>query len=167
MISYVIISISIGVLLALLPWIPWRRIALHWVGDDPDRCIVYMKSGHHVKKYYGRVDLKVTTAREYQYDKDHKWSRVVLPKDYCMDFIEGYLMIGVKDGFIDAIPVLGQGGVFGQDDFEMYADARDSIGLKNSIQSVKSAGLNILFVVIAAVVGAGLMYVFQNYILKR
>lgn len=124
-------------ILAIIRTIEWRRLALKWVGYNPDRAQVYVKSGNNISPAVLGVRDKdnpnIYHYREFNNPKDK--SSVILPDDYPHENLYGRRLIGVIDGKAVASPF----GFMKDEDLKKYRETKYEVSVLTLGQAVVKA----------------------------
>lgn len=166
-----IIILAFLILLLIANRIPWRDWAIKWVKYNPQKGVIYIKTGMYVTKYFSKRFYEADEGQMYYYDQGKiKEQVVIIPKQYPHIDIAGYRMIGLEDGHLVANPL----GFFdpvqmakyreGKTDISALARGNNMIMAMHSVKSHKTSDILKWALVAIIVVGAYLGY--QHFIAK-
>lgn len=105
----------------VLRQVDWKKRAIKWVGNDPKRAVLYIQTGVEIQKVYGRRTYVADDGSTYAYRHLDINREVVLPMNFPVRWIDGKLMIGLKDGMLIASP-MGFHGELVKDDGKVIAN---------------------------------------------
>lgn len=166
----VTISIVVLVLLfigVIVRSIDWRKLAIKWVGNNPQHAQIYIKAGHDVHTVTGERGDTVNGQQQYIYEDNKKRKIVLLPKKYPYDFIRGRRIIGLDDEKLVANPL----GFFTGEELE---EVKEGVGdmsewtmgvaFLNALKSIKRAqSIDWLkyVIIVGGIIAA--YFVYQNF----
>jgi hypothetical protein len=102
--QYIMLAILILIIIGIIiKQIPWKDIAIKWVGNNPNRAIVYVKAGDTIRKADGKQDK--VSKQTYHWKMNKKKENIILGDNYPYEYIAGHRVIGVEDGKAVASPL--------------------------------------------------------------
>lgn len=165
---YIMLGVAILLLvLAIIRSIEWRKLALKWVGYNPDRAQVYVKSGSNIAPaVLGVRDKENPNIYHYrEFNATKGKTSITLPDDYPHENLYGRRLIGVADGKAVASPF----GFMSAADLVKYRESKYEVSVLAQGQAVVKALKSIAevkpfnwnWIIIIAIGGAAIFW-FMN-----
>lgn len=102
--------VLVVLLVAILVWnvVPWRELAVRWVGNDPHKARVFVRTGSGIKAVDGWYRYASGEGQVFKYRWQNRDIAVVVPAEYAVEYYEGRRFVWADEGEAIARPLPGE-----------------------------------------------------------
>lgn len=93
MVAFAVFVVALGAVL-----LPWRRLALRWVGNSTDRARLYVDTGIEIVPVKAYKIATHNDGETYRYKWAGMQKEVIVPNEYPDKYLGGWRMVGLFEG---------------------------------------------------------------------